>query len=61
MDWHTIAAGLPLGTAPAARAILGAANEISAALCAVDGGRPASVCQTAGVRNAARMLPQPGK
>ncbi|HLJ59841.1 MAG TPA: DUF929 family protein [bacterium] len=61
MDWQTIAAGLPLGTTAAARAILGAANAMSAEICAVDGGAPAAVCRSAGVRNAAALLPQPGK
>jgi len=61
MDWHAIAAGLPLGTAPAAQTILAAANQISAALCAVNGGMPAAVCQSSGVRDAARLLPRAGK
>jgi hypothetical protein len=61
MDWQTIAAGLPVGTTAAARAILGAANQITSEICAVDGGAPAAVCQSAGVRDAAALLPQPGK
>jgi hypothetical protein len=60
MDWHAIAASLPLGTTAGARAILSFANEITAAICAVDGKAPASVCQSAGVRDAAQTLPRAG-
>ncbi|HKV46051.1 MAG TPA: DUF929 family protein [bacterium] len=60
MDWHAIAAALPLGTTAAARAILSTANEITAAICAVDGKAPASVCESAGVRDAAQTLPRAG-
>jgi len=60
MDWHAIAASLPVGTTTAARAILSFANEITAAICAVDGKAPASVCQSAGVRDAAQVLPHTG-
>ncbi len=35
---------------PAARAIVAAADEIGAASCAVDGGRPVAVCTSPGVR-----------
>lgn len=61
MDWHAIAASLPLGNTSAARAILGTANQITAAICAVDGQTPAAVCQSTGVRDAAQALPRAGK
>jgi len=51
-DWHAIAAELPAGATPTARAILGAGNEISAAICLSDGMRPTSVCRSKGVQQA---------
>jgi thiol-disulfide isomerase/thioredoxin len=56
-SWQSIAAALPAGRGAAARAILANANAIAAAVCAVDGGQPASVCGSAGVTAAARTLP----
>jgi hypothetical protein len=56
-DQAHVAATLALGTAPAAQAILANANEIAAAICAVDGGQPTSVCSSAGVKAAAATLP----
>jgi hypothetical protein len=61
LDWHAIAGSLPLGRVPAARAILGTANQITAAICAVDGQAPAAVCQSTGVRDASQTLPRAGK
>jgi hypothetical protein len=52
-----VAAQLAAGTTAAAQAILANANEISAAICAVDGGQPAAVCGSAGVKAAAATLP----
>lgn len=60
MDARGVAASLQLGVTPAAQAILGEANEIAAAVCAVDGGAPASVCGSKGVRGGAQVLPQTG-
>lgn len=47
-----------LGTpaAPLTQAVVTAANEISATICAVDRGRPGSVCQSRGVQEAAELL-----
>ncbi len=39
-------------------AILGSANQITAALCAQTGGQPANVCSTPGVTAAAKHLPK---
>ena len=39
-------------------AILGSANQLTAAICAETGGRPASVCSTPGVTAAAKHLPK---
>jgi hypothetical protein len=39
-------------------AILGTANQITAALCAQTGGQPANVCSTPGVTAAAKHLPK---
>lgn len=52
-----IAASLPTGTESAAQAILANANEITAAICAVDGHQPASVCGSAPVAQAVKTLP----
>lgn len=60
MDGPAVAAALQLGVTPAARAILGAANEIAAAVCAVDGAAPADVCDGRGVRQGAQVLPRTG-
>jgi hypothetical protein len=42
-----------------ARAVLGAANKLSAAICATTGGKPASVCRSPGVRAGASRLGLP--
>jgi thiol-disulfide isomerase/thioredoxin len=39
-------------------AILGSANQLTAAICAETGGQPASVCSTPGVTAAAKHLPK---
>jgi thiol-disulfide isomerase/thioredoxin len=39
-------------------AILGSANQLTAAICAETGGQPASVCSTPGVTAAAKHLPR---
>ena len=41
------------------QAILGSANKLSAAICAATGGKPASVCTSAGVRAGASRLGLP--
>jgi hypothetical protein len=51
-----IAADLSVPTSPVAQAVLGAANELTAAICAATGGRPRDVCQTSGVRAGASRL-----
>jgi hypothetical protein len=47
-----------LGTpaAPLTQAVVTAANEISATICAVDGKKPGAVCQSKGVQAAAELL-----
>jgi hypothetical protein len=47
-----------LGTpaAPLTQAVVTAANEISATICAVDGQKPDAVCQSKGVQAAAELL-----
>ena len=49
-DWRAIAADLAQPTSPDARAIIGGANVLSAAICAVDGNQPGAVCNSGGVR-----------
>lgn len=51
-----IAASLGDPTSASGRAVVGAANELSAAVCAVTGQRPAAVCSSAGVRAGAARL-----
>lgn len=49
-----IAATLAHPSNPLAKLILGASNYISAGICSIDGGKPASVCASRGVRAAER-------
>jgi Domain of unknown function (DUF929) len=53
----TVAASLPAGTSAAAHAILVNANEITAAICAVDGNKPADVCTAPTIVQAVKALP----
>jgi hypothetical protein len=50
--WQQIASGLSNPIAPSTRAIVGSANYITAAICAVTGQQPAQVCGSAGVKAA---------
>ena len=52
-----IAATLSQGTGDAAKAILSNANQLTAAICAVDGGKPAPVCATSTIQSAIKALP----
>ncbi len=52
-----IAASLPAGTGDAAHAILINGNQITAAICAVDGNQPAAVCTAPVVQAAIKALP----
>jgi thiol-disulfide isomerase/thioredoxin len=52
-----IAASLASGTGDAAVAILANANEFTASICAVDGGKPANVCASPAVQRAMHSLP----
>lgn len=51
-----IAASLK-GSGDAAMAILSNANQLTAAICAVDGGKPAPVCATPAIQSAIKGLP----
>lgn len=51
-----VAARLADPADPAGRAVLAAADQIAAAICSGDGGRPGVVCASAGVRAAATNL-----
>jgi Domain of unknown function (DUF929) len=55
-----IAAALSQPSTSIAKAVDGAANMISAALCRLTGGKPASVCTSSGVTAAAALLPGSG-
>jgi hypothetical protein len=52
----TIAASLHDPRNPITKLILGTSNYISAAVCYIDGGKPASVCTSPGVEAAAKAL-----
>lgn len=52
----TIAAGLKNPNNPVTKLIIGSSNNISAAVCSIDGGKPGSVCQSPGVQAAAKVL-----
>ena len=43
-SWGSIASALRRPSSPQAQGILGSANEISGAVCALTGGQPASAC-----------------
>lgn len=51
-----IAGYLATPAAPLTQALVTAANEVSATICAVDHGRPGSVCGSRGVQEAAELL-----
>lgn len=52
----TVAADLSSPTSPVAVAVDGTANELTAAMCAVTGEQPATVCQSPGVQAGAARL-----
>ncbi|MGN6378160.1 MAG: DUF929 family protein [Gaiellales bacterium] len=56
MTMEQIAGSLNDTTSPVAQAIVGTSNSVSAAVCAIDGGRPASVCNSPGVKAAAQKF-----
>ena len=53
---NSIAAGLSNTSSPITEAIISAANYQSAALCAMTGGKPGSVCASTGVKAAQKAL-----
>ncbi len=56
LSMATIAAGLSHPSNPVTKLILGASNYLSAGICAIDGGKPGSVCSSSGVRASANAL-----
>ena len=56
LTWTQVAAAMRDPSAPVARDIDGAANVITAAICALTHGQPGGVCQSAGVEAAAGSL-----
>lgn len=52
-----IAATLASGAGDAAQPILSNANEMTASICALDGGKPANVCSSAVIKRAIQSLP----
>lgn len=55
-DMGQVAAAMADPTDPLGRAVVGAANEITAAICAVTGGRPSAPCTSTGTRAGAARL-----
>jgi hypothetical protein len=58
LDWSQIAAEIEQKDSPIARAVIGSANILTAAICQTTDGQPGEVCQSEGVVQAADMLPQ---
>lgn len=56
--WPALSQAVASGKGTVSQTILGGANWISAAICAVDGGQPGSVCQSSAVKAAAALLPK---
>jgi hypothetical protein len=56
MSWSQVAAAMRTPSSPVAGDIDGAANIITAAICAITHGQPGGVCSSAGVTAAARSL-----
>jgi thiol-disulfide isomerase/thioredoxin len=56
MTWAQVAAAMRDPSSPVARDIDGAANMITAAICKLTHGQPASVCNSAGVKAAAGSI-----
>jgi hypothetical protein len=56
LSWTQVAAAMHDPSSPVAKDIDGAANVITAAICALTHGQPGGVCQSAGVRAAAGSL-----
>ncbi len=56
LSWSQIAADVKNPSSSVGQTILSAANELTAAICATDGGHPASVCQTPVIRGAESRL-----
>lgn len=56
LTWSQVAAKLSNPNDPVTQAIVGAANNITAAICSVNNHQPTSVCSNAGVKKAAASL-----
>jgi len=59
LSMSQVATDLGQAQSPVAQAVLGAANRLTAAMCAVTADRPAPVCESAGVRAGATRLGLP--
>ena len=58
LDWQGVANALSDPQSPVAQAILGTANDLTAALCQATNQQPTSVCQTAPIPQVERALNQ---
>jgi hypothetical protein len=56
LSMNQIATDLSVPTSPVAQSVVGAANQITAAICSATAGKPGTVCQSPGVRAGANRL-----
>lgn len=56
LSWAQVAAAMRDPSSASAKDIDGAANILTAAICALTNGQPGGVCQSAGVNAAARSI-----
>jgi thiol-disulfide isomerase/thioredoxin len=56
MTWAQVAAALKNPASPIAKRIDGTANQITAAICKITGGKPGNVCTSAGVKAASGKI-----
>ena len=56
LSWTQVAAAMRDSSSPVAKAVDGAANVITAAICTLTHGQPGGVCRSAGVEAAAGSL-----
>ena len=56
MSWQSVADSLKQPDSTQARAILGSANLVTAAICKMTGDHPASVCSSAAIQDLEKNL-----
>jgi hypothetical protein len=56
MSWKAVADSLAQATSPQAKAVLGSANLITAAVCKLTTDQPATVCSSSTIQNIEKTL-----